>query len=84
MPWPLRAALAAPAAVLSGTEFALAIEDVPLTINGRQATATGVNGQVPAPISPFPERFELRSAAVESRLWGKLRPGSCKAWIWRC
>ena len=34
-PWPspLRRALAAPAPVLSGTEFALAIEEVPLTIN---------------------------------------------------
>ena len=41
LPWSLRDALAAPASVLSGTEFALAIEEVPLTINGRQASATG-------------------------------------------
>ena len=50
IPFPLRRALAAPAPVLSGTEFALEIGSVPLALNGRQATATGVNGQVPAPI----------------------------------
>jgi Cu/Ag efflux protein CusF len=41
IPSPLRRALAAPAPVLSGTEFALEIGTVPLTLNGRQATATG-------------------------------------------
>ena len=48
IPFPLRRALAAPASVLSGTEFALEIGTMPLTLNGRQAMATGVNGQVPA------------------------------------
>jgi len=50
IPFPLRRALAVSAPVLSGTEFALEIGTVPLTLNGRQAMATGVNGQVPAPI----------------------------------
>jgi FtsP/CotA-like multicopper oxidase with cupredoxin domain len=50
IPPPLRRAFAAPPPVLSGAEFALEIGPVPLTLNGRQATATGVNGQVPAPI----------------------------------
>src|SRR5262249_41473076 len=35
---------------LTGTEFELQIEPVSLTIRERRATATGVNGQVPAPI----------------------------------
>ena len=50
-PWPPRPTLAAPAnpQVLRGTEFALDIGPVPLTIDGRQAMATGINGMVPAP-----------------------------------
>jgi len=68
-PWPLRTALAAPnrAPVLNGTEFALAIEQVPLAINGRQAIATGVNGQVPAPILRWREGDTL-TLAVTNRL----------------
>src|SRR5260370_6575921 len=68
-PWPLRTVLAAPsrAPVLSGTEFALAIEPVPLTIDGSQATATGVNGQVPAPILRWREGDTL-TLAVTNRL----------------
>jgi FtsP/CotA-like multicopper oxidase with cupredoxin domain len=67
VPWPLRGALAAPAPVLSGTEFQLEIGAVPLTINGRQATATGVNGQVPAPILRWREGDTL-TLAVTNRL----------------
>ena len=67
LPWSLRDVLAAPASVLSGTEFALAIEEVPLTINGRQASATGVNGQVPAPILSWREGDTV-SLAVTNRL----------------
>ena len=67
VPWPLRPALATPAPVLSGTEFALTIEDVPLTINGRQTTATGVNGRVPAPILRWREGDTL-TLAVTNRL----------------
>jgi CopA family copper-resistance protein len=66
VPWPLRNAVAAPspAPVLRGTEFALAIEPVPLTINGRQAIATGVNGQVPAPILRWREGDSLTLAVT--------------------
>jgi CopA family copper-resistance protein len=67
VPWPLRTALAAPAPVLSGTEFALAIEPVPVIINGRAATATGVNGQLPAPILRWREGDTL-TLAVTNRL----------------
>ena len=67
VPWPLRTALAAPAPVLSGTEFQLEIGAVPLTINGREATATGVNGQVPAPILRWREGDTL-TLAVTNRL----------------
>jgi len=67
VPFPLRRALAAPVPVLSGTEFTLAIEDISLIINGRQATATGVNGQVPAPILRWREGDTL-TLAVTNRL----------------
>jgi CopA family copper-resistance protein len=68
VPWPLRA-LAAPsrAPVLSGTEFQLEIGAVPLNIGGRQATAIGVNGQVPAPILRWREGDTL-TLAVTNRL----------------
>jgi CopA family copper-resistance protein len=62
-----RRTLAAPAPVLSGTEFALEIGTVPLTINGRQAKATGVNGQVPAPILRWREGDTI-TLAVTNRL----------------
>jgi len=52
---------------LSGTEFALAIEPVPVTINGRAAMATGVNGQLPAPILRWREGDTL-TLAVTNRL----------------
>jgi CopA family copper-resistance protein len=64
VPWPLRTALAAPAPVLSGTEFQLEIGAVPLTINGRRTTATGVNGQVPAPILRWREGDTLTLAVT--------------------
>ncbi len=67
LPWPLRYGLAAPAPVLSGTEFALAIEPVPVIINGRATTATGVNGQLPAPILRWREGDTL-TLAVTNRL----------------
>src|SRR6516225_690703 len=66
-PRSLRTALAAPAPVLSGTEFQLEIGAVPVTINGRQTTATGVNGQVPAPILRWREGDTL-TLAVTNRL----------------
>jgi FtsP/CotA-like multicopper oxidase with cupredoxin domain len=66
VPWTLRTALAAPnrAPVLSGTEFQLEIGAVPLTINGRQASATGVNGQVPAPTLRWREGDSLTLAVI--------------------
>jgi len=67
IPLPPRRTLAAPAPVLSGTEFALEIGTVPLTINGRQAKATGVNGQVPAPILHWREGDAI-TLAVTNRL----------------
>jgi FtsP/CotA-like multicopper oxidase with cupredoxin domain len=67
IPSPLRRALATPAPLLSGTEFALEIESVPLTLDGRQFTATGVNGQVPAPILRWREGDTV-TLAVTNRL----------------
>jgi FtsP/CotA-like multicopper oxidase with cupredoxin domain len=69
VPWPLRTALGAtgPAPVLSGTEFVLEIGAVPLAIAGRRATATAVNGQVPAPILRWREGDTL-TLAVTNRL----------------
>ena len=66
IPFPLRA-LAASAPVLSGTEFALEIGSVPLTLDGRQTTATGVNGQIPAPILRWREGDTV-TLAVTNRL----------------
>jgi FtsP/CotA-like multicopper oxidase with cupredoxin domain len=65
----LRTALSAPARapLLSGTEFQLEIEPVPLTIDDRQAMATGVNGQIPAPILRWREGDTV-TLAVTNRL----------------
>jgi FtsP/CotA-like multicopper oxidase with cupredoxin domain len=82
VPWSLRTALAAPAPVLSGTEFQLEIGAVPVTINGRQTTATGVNGQVPAPILRWREGDTLtlavtnRSSEPSSIHWHGVRKPS--------
>jgi CopA family copper-resistance protein len=67
IPSPLRRAFAAPAPVLSGTEFALEIGAVQLALNGPQATATGLNGQVPAPILRWREGDTV-TLAVTNRL----------------
>ena len=66
---PSRRLLAAPghAPLLTGTDFELEIEPVPLTINGRPALATGVNGQVPAPILRWREGDTV-TLAVTNRL----------------
>jgi FtsP/CotA-like multicopper oxidase with cupredoxin domain len=49
-PWPLRRALATAAPLLQGTEFALEIGAASFAVGDRSATATAVNGMVPAPI----------------------------------
>jgi CopA family copper-resistance protein len=67
IPSPLRRAVAAPAPVLGGTEFALEIGTVPITLNGRRSMATGVNGQVPAPILRWGEGDTV-TLAVTNRL----------------
>ena len=68
VPWPLRAALAGSRApVLSGTEFQLEIGPVPMNVTGRPVTATGINGQIPAPILRWREGDTL-TLAVTNRL----------------
>jgi CopA family copper-resistance protein len=68
MPWPVRRALAVPGApVLSGSEFHLEIGPVPMNITGRHVTATGVNGQIPAPILRWREGDAV-TLAVTNRL----------------
>jgi CopA family copper-resistance protein len=69
LPFPLRQALAAAGSqpVLRGTEFALEIGAVPLTIGGRTASATGINGGVPAPTLVWREGDTV-SLAVTNRL----------------
>jgi CopA family copper-resistance protein len=67
-PWPLQRALGAPSApVLSGTEFQLEIGPVPMNVTGRAMTATGINGQIPAPILRWREGDTL-TLAVTNRL----------------
>jgi CopA family copper-resistance protein len=67
--WPSRRALSAPgrAPVLSGTEFQLEIGAMPINITGRPMTATGINGQVPAPILRWREGGTV-TLAVTNRL----------------
>jgi CopA family copper-resistance protein len=62
-------ALAAPnrAPVLSGTEFQLEIGPVPMNVTARAMTATGVNGQIPAPILRWQEGDTV-TLAVTNRL----------------
>src|SRR5215470_9155145 len=68
LPWPLRRALAAPSApVLSGTEFQLEIGPVPMNVRGRAMTATGINGQIPAPVLRWREGDTI-TLAVTNRL----------------
>src|SRR5262249_5620118 len=67
LPWPLRRALAALAPVLSGTEFQLEIGAVPMDVTGRAITATGINGQIPAPILRWREGDTV-TLAVTNRL----------------
>jgi len=66
--WPSPTLLAAPgrAPLLTGTEFELEIEPVPLTINGRRAVATGINGQIPAPILRWREGDTVTLAVTNS------------------
>ena len=63
-----RSGRAAPSApVLSGTEFALEIGEMPFNVTGRRRTATAVNGQVPAPTLRWREGDTVR-LAVTNRL----------------
>ena len=67
-PWPLRRAVAASRApVLSGTEFQLEIGPVPMNVTGRSVTATGINGQIPAPTLRWREGDTV-TLAVTNRL----------------
>jgi CopA family copper-resistance protein len=68
VPSPMRRALAAiRTPVLRGTEFQLEIGPVPMNVTGRPATATGINGQVPAPILRWREGDTV-TLAVTNRL----------------
>ena len=68
-PWRSRSALAAPARepVLSGNEFQLEIGTASINVTGRHATATAVNGSVPAPILRWREGDTV-TLAVTNRL----------------
>ncbi|MDB5406652.1 MAG: copper resistance protein CopA [Rhodospirillales bacterium] len=66
--WPPRTALAVGREqVLSGSHFDLEIGATPVNITGRPATATAVNGSVPAPILRWREG-ETVTLAVTNRL----------------
>jgi CopA family copper-resistance protein len=52
---------------LSGTEFALDVDHLPLRIDGRRTTAIGVNGTVPAPLLRWREGDEI-TLRVTNRL----------------
>lgn len=66
--WPLRRALAATSApLLTGSRFDLDIGSAPVNITGRRATATVVNGSLPAPILRWQEGDTV-TLAVTNRL----------------
>src|SRR5262249_11128628 len=68
IPPPLRRPLAAPRGpVLIGAEFELEIGALPMTVTGRPAAATGINGQIPAPILRWREGDTV-TLAVTNRL----------------
>jgi CopA family copper-resistance protein len=69
VPSPMRRALAASdrMPVLSGTEFQLEIGPVQMNVTGRAITATGINGQIPAPILRWREGDTV-TLAVTNRL----------------
>ena len=68
VPSPLHRAFAASRTpVLSGTEFQLEIGPVPMNVTGRAITATGINGQIPAPILRWHEGDTV-TLAVTNRL----------------
>jgi CopA family copper-resistance protein len=68
VPSPLHRAFAASRTpVLSGTEFQLEIGPVPMNVTGRAITATGINGQIPAPILRWLEGDTV-TLAVTNRL----------------
>ena len=68
VPSPLHRAFAASRTpVLSGTEFQLEIGPVPMNVTGRPVTATGINGQIPAPILRWREG-DMLTLAVTNRL----------------
>ncbi len=61
------AAASAGAPVLTGTEFALEIGEMPFNVTGRPRTATAINGQVPGPILRWREGDTV-TLAVTNRL----------------
>ena len=71
LPLPLWAASDQPRSILpvSRSEFDLEIANTPLTIEGRRATATGINGTVPGPLLRFkeglPVTMNVRNALAE-------------------
>jgi CopA family copper-resistance protein len=69
LPLPIRRGFAAPLAapVLRGNQFALEIGTAPVTIGGRSASATVINGQLPAPTLVFREGDDVM-LAVTNRL----------------
>ncbi len=70
--WPLRASPGAMRqAVLSGTQFDLAIGESPVNFTGRARTAVTVNGSLPAPLLRWKE-----GTTVRLRVRNALRPGS--------
>jgi CopA family copper-resistance protein len=69
LPVPMRRTLTAAnsAPLLDGRDFALEIGAVPVNMTGRARTATGINGQVPAPILRWHEGDTV-TLAVTNRL----------------
>jgi FtsP/CotA-like multicopper oxidase with cupredoxin domain len=64
-----------PAAVLSGTQFDLTIDELPVNFTGARRTAVAINGQVPGPTLRFRE-----GETVTIRVTNRLRETTALHW----
>ena len=64
---PVSGGIVKPLTTLSGGDIALSIDSFPLTIDGKRASAIGVNGGVPAPLLRLKEGQRVR-LAVSNKL----------------
>ncbi len=63
---PVSTGLARPLPTVSGTDIALTIERMVVTIDGRQMHAIGINGTLPAPLIRLKQGQDVRVAVTNN------------------